>query len=221
MNSVIDAKQTVREYKKQLVLDAAGKLFREHGFQKTTLDDIALALGVTKPFIYTYFKNKQTILVELFDNAYVALYEVLMEALKNRNGSPTERLVRFIRIFVESNIDQREFTPILIAEEKHLEPERIRKTRKKLKEFDSRLADLLRDGIKAGEFDISDPEIASLAISGMVRWTHRWYSPSGRLGREQLCDEMIELVLNMVKARQRKASADHSGSTKTGAGKRR
>mgnify|MGYP003342066505 CR=1 FL=1 len=52
-------------YKRERILQEAVKLFYERGFTGTTLDDIAAALGVTKPFIYTHFRSKVDLLAAL------------------------------------------------------------------------------------------------------------------------------------------------------------
>jgi hypothetical protein len=40
--------------------------------------------------------------------------------------------------------------------------------------------------------------LASLSISGMVRWVHRWYDPSGRLKPDEVCQKLATLALNSV-----------------------
>ncbi len=52
----------ITAYKRERILGEAVKLFYERGFSGTTLDDIAGALGVTKPFIYTHFRSKVELL---------------------------------------------------------------------------------------------------------------------------------------------------------------
>ncbi|MBQ9713208.1 MAG: hypothetical protein IJV54_13080 [Bacteroidales bacterium] len=52
--------------------------------------------------------------------------------------------------------------------------------------------------LAAGEFNVGDAKLASLAISGMVRWMHRWYSPHGRLSSAELCGRLGGLALNLV-----------------------
>ncbi len=53
--------------RRALIIEAAGRLFAERGFDATRLDQIAAAAGVTKPILYRHFSNK------------TALYEALLE----------------------------------------------------------------------------------------------------------------------------------------------
>ncbi len=194
----MSVKQHIKEYKRELILEAAATLFYEKGFQKTTIDDIGAALGVTKPFIYTYFENKYAILEQLFDQSYGDLYVDLTQLLNNKKGAAKDRLQQFVTLYVAKNIEYQKFSSIMLEEEKSLNPKKISEIRRKQRDFDTKLARLIEEGVSNGEFHVSDPRIASLAISGMVRWTHRWYSPKGRLSVADLTRTMSDLALNLV-----------------------
>ena len=43
------------------IIEAAFTQFIQYGFQKTTMADIAVATGISRPSIYTYFENKEEI----------------------------------------------------------------------------------------------------------------------------------------------------------------
>lgn len=47
--------------KRERILKAAEALFDRYGYANTTIEQIVQALGVTKPFVYYYFRNKQEI----------------------------------------------------------------------------------------------------------------------------------------------------------------
>src|SRR6202167_3388530 len=57
------------------ILDAAGRVFLEHGFQGASVDEIADAASAGKPTIYARFPNKQ------------ALFTAVIERLVRRNTS--------------------------------------------------------------------------------------------------------------------------------------
>ncbi|MBB5406315.1 AcrR family transcriptional regulator [Paraburkholderia sp. HC6.4b] len=192
------ARLQIREYKETLIMNAAADLFYERGFQRTTLDDIAAALGVTKPFIYRYFKSKHSILERLFDKAYQDLYEAVTRLRANGETDPVRRFEQFISAYVRENLARRTFSGIVLEEEKNFSADTIADMRRKQRSFDALLTSLIGDGVRAGAFDVDDAEITSLEISGMVRWTHRWYSPKGRLSADELCAHLTRTALRMV-----------------------
>lgn len=191
-------KQHIKEYKRELILKNALELFSEKGFQKTTIDDIGGSLGVTKPFIYTYFDSKYSILEQLYDRAYRDLHSGILEILNAEEGGPAERLRRVVRLYVEENIERQKLTAIMLEEERNLAPKKRAEVRRKHREFDTKLTSLIEEGVAAGAFKVADAKLASLAISGMVRWMHRWYSPEGRLAPAELAARLSDLALNIV-----------------------
>jgi len=55
------------------IVEAAGEVFARLGYQGTTLEDIAAHLGVTRPLIYHYFRDKDALYLELLTRARAAL----------------------------------------------------------------------------------------------------------------------------------------------------
>jgi AcrR family transcriptional regulator len=53
--------------RRELIVDAAGRLFGERGYDATRLDEIAAAAGVTKPILYRHFDSKRDLYLALLD----------------------------------------------------------------------------------------------------------------------------------------------------------
>ena len=71
-----------REAKRLAILRSAAKIFNERGFHRTSVADVAEALGVSKPFLYYYLQNKEDILFECSRIATEELHAVLDEVRK-------------------------------------------------------------------------------------------------------------------------------------------
>ena len=56
------------EERRRQLLDVALDIFAEHGFHSTSMDDVALAAGVTKPVLYQHFPSKRALYVELLED---------------------------------------------------------------------------------------------------------------------------------------------------------
>ena len=67
-------------------------------------------------------------------------------------------------------------------------------------EFDRMLVKLLEEGCDTGEFEIADAAMCSLAIAGAVGWGYIWFRPNGRLGIEEISEQMASMVMKMVGA---------------------
>src|SRR5690242_2819885 len=93
-------REEILAYKRERILEEAVKLFYQHGFTGTTLDDIAAELGVTKPFIYTHFRSKTDLLAALCKPTIEMSLDAVARAAKGL-GSPTTRLHSAIADFTQ------------------------------------------------------------------------------------------------------------------------
>jgi AcrR family transcriptional regulator len=89
------------------VLSAALKLFAEHGFEGTTIQQIADTLGVTKAALYYHFESpKDEILAALIAPATEGL-DSLLEEYEARPRTPASRR-RFAEAYIDLMLGQRE-----------------------------------------------------------------------------------------------------------------
>ena len=190
-------REEVREFKRQRILEVAERLFYEGGFDATSVDIVASELGVTKPFIYNYFPNKVAILEGLYERSAERLL-VYVEGDGKSGGDPVSRLRSFVKLFVHENVKFQVGSGVYLQEEKHLQKEALARIRAIERKFNKRLTSLIQEGVEEKVFKVKNPDIASLSISGMVRWVHRWYRPDGRLGADEIADEIAEYALRIV-----------------------
>ena len=75
-------RQRARDYdaKRAMIRDAAAKLFAEHGFDGSSVADLALRCGLTKPALYHYFPSKEALLYEILDTHIGMLRRMVLEA---------------------------------------------------------------------------------------------------------------------------------------------
>ena len=99
MSAVEERRRLPVAERRELITEAAGRLFGERGYDGTRLDDIAAAAGVTKPVLYRHFDSKRDL--------YVALLARHREDLPTfvgampAEGSPQDRLRAVLKIWLE------------------------------------------------------------------------------------------------------------------------
>lgn len=192
-------REEAQAHKRERILVEARALFYERGFNSTTLDDVAARLGVTKPFIYSYFRSKTELLAALC-RPTIELSVAAVANAAHASGSPAERLRQAMINFTKVVLSRQANIAIYFREEKNLEPMALAEIDALRKQFDRVLSALLCEGVAAGEFQITDVSLAALAIGGMISWAYTWHRPSGRLPLDELCERMAELALRMVGA---------------------
>ena len=174
--------------KRSELLQIAGEVFKEKGFEAATLNDIAEVFGTDRAAIYYYFAGKDELFQEVFQaTAKKVLDENLAAATRIAalEESAHERLRKLIELQLTSYEANYPYVYVYIQEDMGKvayqstpwAKEMVRKTRR----FESVVTDVITAGIKSGEFraDLSVPLVAK-TLFGMVNWTHRWFKPGDR-----------------------------------------
>ena len=181
-----------RSRRRDEILHAALRAFRQKGYYTTTLEDIASYLGVRKTALYHYFPDKQAILYECHRRSLREIERLLKEARSIE--SRTERLGFVIREHVRVMTDTLEGSP-LAFEVTALSEERQKEVVAARDRYERALRRLIDSGIKSGEFRPVNSKVAVFAILGSINWIARWYRPEGSLQAEELGAEFADQLV--------------------------
>jgi AcrR family transcriptional regulator len=195
-----DIRDAVWRLKSERIVAAAVDLFYKQGYSKTTLDQVAQAIHVTKPFIYSHFKSKNDLLAEICSRAIRVSHEALNRVFA-AEISPTEKLYTIARDFMLTVLQHQAHAVIYSREEKELTLEDRNAINALRRGFDRRFASLLEEGVASAEFKVEDVPLTALAIGGIVGWAPVWYRPGGRLSQVEASERVALLVLAMVQAK--------------------
>ena len=172
-----------RRRRRAEILHAALRAFRDKGYHATTLDDIALRLGVRKTALYHYFPDKQSILHECHREASAELARIVREA--GRLDTARERLTHVIREHVRVMTETLEGSP-LAFEVTAFSPERQAELMTARDAYERAVRRIIARGIRDGEFRPMDAKVAVFVILGAINWIARWYRPEGALHAPEL-----------------------------------
>jgi TetR/AcrR family fatty acid metabolism transcriptional regulator len=190
--------------KRARILDAAVRVFAERGFFGATVAEIARAAGVADGTIYLYFKNKDDVLLRLFDEK---MTELLGEAkaAAAQEGTSSARLARLVQLHLALVEKDPELAQVLIVELRQSAQFLKAEGRQKLAAYLDVFGQIVREGQEAGEFDPSvSPQTVKRAIFGALDELALGWLMSGR--RSSLKKTAAEvsgwLVRGLVSPRQ-------------------
>lgn len=168
-----------QEMRRLTLVRAAGRAFGRKGFHKTTLDEIAAELSVTKPMLYRYVKSKQEILYECHQMA-ITMAEEAYEAAMTNGQWPLERIGLFAEDYV-AKITSTLGSCVVLTEffsMTHEDTIRIQTRRARL---DRDLRSLVADAVEQGEIAPCDPKMAVFFFMGAINGISRWFMADGSL----------------------------------------
>ncbi|MEV6305279.1 TetR/AcrR family transcriptional regulator [Actinoplanes sp. NPDC051861] len=176
------------------VLAAAVRLFNAHGYDATSMFDIAESLGITKSTLYHHVSSKEQLLGMAVDRALDGLFAAANDISGN---NATQRLETLIRASVLVLAERLEFVTLLLRVHGNSEVEQHALTRRR--EFDRIVTDLVKQAQKEGGVrDDVDPATAARLIFGMVNSLIEWYRPD-RGNPETIADTVTALSFHGLK----------------------
>jgi AcrR family transcriptional regulator len=185
-----------REAKRQAVLQAAAQLFNERGFHATSLDDIAARLGVSKPTLYYYVKNKDQILLQCVSQGLAMTLEGI-EASRREGGHAIDQLRACMRVYADIVTQPFGMCLIRVGDEEVPEPSRTELRRMK-SEIDHAFRRLVAQCVEEGSVAPCDPKMTAFVIAGALSWVGRWYQPGGEYTAEEVAERCIATLMGGV-----------------------
>ncbi|WP_333828826.1 TetR/AcrR family transcriptional regulator [Pararhodobacter sp.] len=159
------------------LIRAAGRAFGRKGFHRTTLDEIASELSVTKPMLYRYVRSKQEILYECHRMA-VSMAEDALDDAEARGGSPLEQIADFAEGYVARTTTALG-TCVVLTEYYSMTPEDTDRIQERRRKLDTRLREVLRQAMAQDEIAPCDPKLAVFFFMGAINGVSRWFSEGG------------------------------------------
>lgn len=138
---------------KNRIFEVSGRLFKEKGFENTTIDEITKEVGIAKGTFFNYFPTKESLLLYFREQKHELIHE-LLEAEKSKNVPTKEKVRGFLVSLAESYEKDKELTKLFILEYRRYVMHSGLKPDDKNSmhcHFNRILHDLLEEGSKNGE----------------------------------------------------------------------
>lgn len=181
------------------IFTEAARLFAERGFAGTSLLDIAEAMGMTRPALYYYVKNKDELLAQLVTETTEASAAEIRRLAKHPDSDAAVRLRGVVyATALRRAIDPNRFQ-LLVRSEAELPPDLARSHRAAQRATLRELILLIEDGIEAGQFRPVEPRTTALAVIGMCNWIAWWQHSLGEKTPAEIAEQMADLAVGMVR----------------------
>ncbi len=172
-HDVVESREAQRRKKRQAVIETGVRLFNENGFEKTSLDDLAKSLGITKRTIYYYVQCKDEILAEALRQSIQAL-ERIAWTVENDTCSAVDTIEVIIDAYARWIATDLGACLVLTRENMLTDEVRV-ELRATKQQLDRLIRKAVTEGIEAGEIrETCDPRLTSAAIFGALNWVPYW-----------------------------------------------
>lgn len=183
------------DIREQQLLAIARALFARHGYDRTSLRDIAEEAKITKAALYYYFPNKDALFERIVLESMQSLYDEASIAVAQA-GTPTER----IRAFMEASANVQDHArDRWIAgsnafwqgakEGQRLAALRLRDS------YENLLRRCITEGVATGELRPVDPAMTGRLLLSALNHMPRWHKPDGKLSAVEVMHQFLDILM--------------------------
>lgn len=194
---------TRRERKKretrQKIFDAAIKLFKEYGFEATTIDMISEEADVARGTIFLHFPSKEAILANWGQERIQEIEERREEW--DYGDSCKQRVLRIYKILNEVNMQNYDFIKVLI--ESSMKHRKVLESEKSMYfELRELFADLIEDAQERGRLKMKfNPLVAANMLENIYyNALYDWVRSEGGWPLEEILEEKVSIVFEGLDA---------------------
>ena len=176
------------------LLTEAARLFREKGYERTTVRDLAAAVGIQSGSLFHHFRTKEEILKAVMVET-IRLNTALMQAALEAADTSRQKLRGLIRAELESiNGQTGEAMAVLVFEWRSLSAPSQGEVLELRDIYEKLWLDVL-ESLKREDALEADPFVVRRMLTGALSWTVTWYKPErGGLTLDGLTDQVMAMM---------------------------
>ena len=185
---------------REQILARAAELFARQGYTATSMNQVALACGVSKPSLYHYVRDKYQLLVEIAED-HVGRLQALVLRAQQQPLAPQARVRELIGSFLEVYADAQAAHRVLTEDVKFLEPADRERVLGAQREVVAAFADAIADTRpELRTTDLHKP--LTMLLFGMMNWMFTWLQPGGKLTHMAMAPIVADLFFGGLNAVQ-------------------
>jgi len=176
------------------LIQAAARLFRDKGYERTTVRDLAAEVGILSGSLFHHFKNKERILRAVMEEAILLNTETMKAALAEADNSK-DRVLALIKCELASILgDTGAAMTVLVFEWRSLNEDSQAHILGLRDIYEQLWLDALNEAKDDG-LVVIDPFILRRLLTGALSWTVNWYDEEGDMDLDALSRNALSLAV--------------------------
>jgi len=185
--------------RRQEIVETSAELFATRGFDRTSLSEIAVAVGAAKSSIYHYFTSKDQLLAAVLEEGISGLLADALRVVANR-GDPVSTLRELLRLHGANFERKLAHLTVYLTEGGHSGShlDLVCDYRDRRHAYDRLFVELLQRGQSDGQIIEGDPQVMTYGILGMFNWMVQWYRVDGRVSVPEIVNQFETMAMRAV-----------------------
>ncbi len=183
---------------RETIIEQAAALFARNGFVGTSMNEVALACGLSKASLYHYFADKHQLLMHICED-HIDRLCALVDEVAQQELDPEPRLRLLIQRFVEEYRDAQNEHRVLTEDVRFLEPG----DQKRILTGERKVVKAVAEAMCAVRPELDRSRMAkplAMLLFGMINWMFMWFKPEGELTHERMAVVVSDLLFGGIGA---------------------
>lgn len=181
--------------KKDVITQKGAALFRKKGFAASSMRELADNIGVEAPSLYNHIGSKSEILQNICFKV-ANDFNMHLNDVEKKQGKAVSKLEDLVRFHIHMMLDNYDEVYVANHEWKQLEEPFLSNFLHQRKIYESRLIEIVTEGIKNEEIKNIQPQVAVLIILSAVRSLEFWQRHKKNMNIAELENDMVTHLLN-------------------------
>lgn len=185
------------------LITKSARLFREKGYEKTTVRDIAAAVGMQAGSWFYHFKTKQEILVAVMEQGMRRSLQDI-EAISVQSLPPREAFRQLVLAHLKTLLaPHHDFIPVLLYEGRSLDKAERAKIVALTNRYEAIWDEVIDALHRSGDWAMPT-KLDKLFLFGSLNWTTQWFRAGAGMTIEELADQTVAFLLRTAPAKRNK-----------------
>lgn len=184
--------------RKEVILKASAKLFREKGYKAASMRDLAVKVGVEAASLYNHIRSKAELLHDICFNVANVFFEHI-NIVEASGGTPIEKLETLLRFHIRQMIENFEEVYVSDREWRYLADPYLSNFQNQRRNYRKRFAGIIQLGIEQGQINKIDASTAVLVILHAVSGIDSWHRSTHKVSGEELEENIVTILIEGLK----------------------
>ena len=188
------------ERRRDEIVAAAARIFHQKGYEATSIQEVAEAVGMLKGSLYYYIDAKEDLLFAVIEKAHQLGNDGMASSVEE-GGDALAQLRHTITAHVRNNLENLTEIGVFFQDFRSLGQERRAAIVEERDSYERFVRGIIERGQADGTIDASiDPKLTTMALLGMMNWVYQWYRPDGPKEPQEIAEIFADVALKGIAA---------------------
>jgi TetR/AcrR family transcriptional regulator, cholesterol catabolism regulator len=180
--------------RKEVIIKASAKLFREKGYKAASMRDLAVKVGVEAASLYNHIRSKAELLHDICFNVANIFFEHMNE-VESTQATPIEKLEKLLRFHIKQMLENFEEVYVSDREWRYLADPYLSNFQNQRRSYRKRFASIIQQGIEQGQINKIDASTAVLVLLHAISGIDSWHRSTHKVSGEELEENIVTILI--------------------------